>query len=285
MTPSPAPPRLSPANRLVADARRLLRQRRARADAGRHVIEGPRLIVEALDAGVDLDAVVVRADVPDDAVSAVLSRAVGRDIAVYSLDASTFDSVASTTTPQPALAIAVTPVHDVAAACAASLVLVLVGVADPGNAGTLLRAADAVGGAAVVFAGGSVDPYNPKTVRSAAGAAARVPIVVAPDVVDVLASLGEAGCTTVAAVPGGGADLDDVDLGARPAIVLGSEAHGLPAAVIDACSGAVSIPMAGRAESLNVAMAGTVLAFEVARRRRTVVSDTTVSDTNDPRDR
>ena len=107
----------------------------------------------------------------------------------------------------------------------------------------------------------------------------------APDVAEVLVSLGEAGFVTVAAVPAGGADLDGADLGSRTAIVLGSEAHGLPDEVVDACAGAVRIPMAGRAESLNVAMAGTVLAFEIARRRRVfVVSDTSgsgivVSDT------
>ena len=248
------------------------------------MIEGPRLIVEALDAGLHLDAVLVRDDAPDAAVSALLASRAALDVAMYSLDAATFDALASTTTPQPALAITVTPVHRLADVTAASLVLVLVGVGDPGNAGTLLRVADAVGDAAVVLTGGSVDPYNPKTVRSAAGATTRVPTVVAPDVAEVLVSLGEAGFVTVAAVPAGGADLDGADLGSRTAIVLGSEATGCPMRWSTRALARSASRWRG-AESLNVAMAGTVLAFEIARRRRAfVVSDTSgsgivVSDT------
>jgi TrmH family RNA methyltransferase len=142
------------------------------------------------------------------------------------------------------------------------LVLVAAGVADPGNLGTMLRSAEAAGAAGLVTTAGSVDPWNPKCVRAAAGALARVRV--APDVDP--AELRHLGVTLVGtAAAGGRAYTEPGALAAPLALVLGSEAHGLPADVpVDRV---VSIPHAGRAESLNVAMAATVLAFEAARQR------------------
>jgi len=171
--------------------------------------------------------------------------------------------VTTTVTPQPLLAVA--PRCDVpfgALAGRASFVLALAGLADPGNVGTILRSAEAAGADAVVLTEGSVDVFNPKVVRASAGALFHVPVVV-----DVpLARLGSLGVPLLGAVADGGVPYDAAPLDQPCALVLGSEAHGLPDGL--ALDGLVSIPHAGRAESLNVAMAATVLCFEVARRRR-----------------
>ena len=142
-------------------------------------------------------------------------------------------------------------------------------VADPGNAGTLLRSAEAAGCAGVVCCGG-VDPFGPKTVRASAGAVFLVPVVEVAPARHALASVGDAGIRRVGLAAHGGVPLDEVDLVGPVAFVLGSEAHGLPDGLAAALDEVVTIPMAGRSESLNVAMAGTLAVFEAARQRRSM---------------
>jgi TrmH family RNA methyltransferase len=155
-----------------------------------------------------------------------------------------------------------------AAAAAGPLALVLVGVSDPGNAGTLLRSAEAAGGGAVLFCDGSVDPYGPKTVRSSAGSLFRLAVTRETTSAAALAALAAAGVPALATVARGAPDYDAADLAGPVAFVLGNEAHGLAPDVAGATAGAVTIPMAGPTESLNVGMAGTILCFEALRQRR-----------------
>jgi TrmH family RNA methyltransferase len=146
-------------------------------------------------------------------------------------------------------------------------VVVCVDVRDPGNTGAVIRLADAAGADAVVCCDGTADPFNPKTVRASAGSVLHLPIVVggAPD--EVLAVLGARGMQRVAAVVRDGTPYTDLDVSGPLALVLGNEAAGLPDDMAGSIDDAVTVPMAGRAESLNVAMAAAVLCFEVRRRR------------------
>ena len=144
----------------------------------------------------------------------------------------------------------------------------LVEVSDPGNAGTLLRSAEAAGASAVVFCAGSVDPFNPKTVRSSAGSIFHVPVVEGISPASPWRRSAMPGVHRVGTVARGGVSLAEARLGGAVALVLGSEAHGLPDGLHAVLDELVTIPMAGRAESLNVAMAGTLFAFECARRRQ-----------------
>jgi len=246
--------------------RRLSRRRSARTGEGAFVIDGPTLLAEALDAGVAVDEVVAEPGCPP----AVLDRAAAAGAVVHRTREGMLARVVDTMTPRAMAAVA--RFGDVAAAEAARaagpLALVLVGVADPGNAGTLLRSAEAAGAGAVLFCAGSVDPYGPKCVRSSAGSVFR--LVVARDLAaaEALAAVGEAGATTVATVARGAQPYDAVDLARPVALVLGSEAHGLAAGLAAAVDTAVTIPMQGRTESLNVGMAGTILCFESLRQRR-----------------
>ena len=152
----------------------------------------------------------------------------------------------------------------------ASFVVVLDAVADPGNLGTILRSAEASGADLVVLTPGSVDPYNPKVVRASAGALFHVPVVDAT-LDDVVASgLTTIGTTSHDAVGRTVVAHTEVDFTGRVALVMGNEAAGLPDDWTDSSGPIrrwVTIPHVGRSESLNVAMATTVLAFEVARQR------------------
>jgi TrmH family RNA methyltransferase len=145
------------------------------------------------------------------------------------------------------------------------LVVVLDDVNDPGNAGTIVRTAEAVGAAAVVFAGASTDPFGPKTVRASAGSAFRVPLAEGGPTLEVVTRLRDGGFTAVGTVASGGTDQRDVDLTGDVALVLGSEAHGLDRAVVAALDQRVTIPMLGAVESLNVATAAAVLGYERIR--------------------
>jgi TrmH family RNA methyltransferase len=209
---------------------------------------------EALAAGLQLEAIYVGPGAPAFAAG---------NVPVVEVGAGVIERVASTVTPQPVLAVATR--CDVAIdAIAGSAVFVVVGagLADPGNVGTVLRSAEAAGADAVVLTEGSVDAFNPKVVRASAGALFHVPVVV--DVA--VGALGRLGLPLLGAVATGGVPYDEAPLDVPFALVLGSEAHGLPDGLT--VDGLVSIPHTGRAESLNVAMAATVLCFEAARRRR-----------------
>ncbi len=202
------------------------------------------------------------------AVAEVVRLALAAGARVHELAPGVIERVASTATPQPVLA--VFPALDVPDVPAeAQLVVVLADVRDPGNAGTVLRTADAAGVGAVVVCAGAVDPYNPKTVRASAGSLFHVPVVLGEDTATVLRRLGLAGYRRLGAAAHGGEDYAAVDWTVRTAIVLGNEAWGLPDGL--ELDGSVGIPMAGRAESLNVGMACAVLCFEALRQRRSTM--------------
>lgn len=141
-------------------------------------------------------------------------------------------------------------------------VLVLAGVADPGNVGTLVRSAAAAGWDAVVVAGGC-DPTNPKALRASAGGVFRIPVVRLRDAAGALAGLAAAGFTLWGAAARGGVAPTDVTRPERLALVIGGEAHGLPPGVADVCDLTVTIPLGGEVESLNAAAAGAVLLFSL----------------------
>jgi RNA methyltransferase, TrmH family len=152
------------------------------------------------------------------------------------------------------------------------LVAVLVGIADPGNAGTVIRVADAAGADAVLLAGDTVDPHNGKCVRASAGSLFHLPIGRSRDVAEVLAACRAAGLRLVAADAGAPESLDAAGRAgelARPtAWVFGSEAHGLPESVRAALDQALRVPIYGAAESLNLATAAAVCLYASATRQR-----------------
>jgi TrmH family RNA methyltransferase len=217
------------------------------------VVEGPSLVAQALAAGWEIEAQFVAPGA--DAVAEHDPRS-GQ---VFELAPNVIERVASTEAPQPVLAV----VRQRASLLPADADFVMVAdrLGDPGNAGTIIRSAEAAGAQAVVFTPGSVDPFNSKVVRATAGSLFRVPVVTAE-----LGALRAAGLRVLATSSHRGDAYTDADLTGRVALVVGNEAHGVPDdAPVD---GWVTIPHAGAAESLNVAMAATVLAFEVARQRR-----------------
>lgn len=183
------------------------------------------------------------------------------------------DSSGALISPQGVVATAI-PVHVPLADALGTLaegpatVVVLHEVRDPGNAGTLLRTADAAGADLVVLTSGSVDVFAPKCVRSSVGSLFHVPVVVGADPERLYTALDGAGIVTAATSGYAEQDLFEIELPDRLAWILGNEAHGLPEQVRGTAGLTVRIPLAGRAESLNVTTAATVCLFEQLRRRR-----------------
>jgi TrmH family RNA methyltransferase len=213
------------------------------------VVEGAGLLAQAVAAGWAVEAQYV----------APGADAVRCDAPLYELAPNVLERVATTEHPQPVIAVVHQRLQGLPVG--ATFVMVADRVADPGNAGTIIRSAEAAGAQAVAFTPGSVDPFNPKVVRATAGSLFRLPVVSCE-----LEELRAAGLQLLATSSHHGTPYTDVTLTGPVAVVVGNEAHGVPDdAPVD---GWITIPHAGAAESLNVAMAATVLAFEVARQRR-----------------
>jgi TrmH family RNA methyltransferase len=257
----------------VRRLRGLLQKRSARWSERAFVAEGAELLRTALRDGVPVESVYLAPEgVNDSEVQAVCQQAADAGARLFQLGPGVLERVANTVTPQPVLAVLPMLEHDDAMLTAApppgSLLVVLVDVRDPGNAGTVLRTADAAGVRGVVFSGDSVDPYNPKTVRASAGSLFHVPFSVHGDAPGLATSLAAAGFRTLASSSHDGQDYTQLDWTVPTAVFLGNESAGLDAAATAATSASVAIEMEGRAESLNVGVACAVICFEALRQRR-----------------
>ncbi len=237
------------------------------------VAEGVELLRTALAAGVAVESVYLAPAGAEDSLTAqICDRALSAGARLFPLAPGVLERVAETVTPQPVLT--VLPMLDgpmappFAAAAPHGLIVVLVDVRDPGNAGTVLRTADAAGVSAVIFSGDSVDPYNPKAVRASAGSLFHVPFGVQDEPAVLAAGLASAGYRTLATVVRDGDDYAALDWSLPTALFLGNEAAGLGADMQQAIGGSVAIPMEGQAESLNVGVACAVVCFEALRQRR-----------------
>jgi TrmH family RNA methyltransferase len=255
----------------VQRLRRLASRRADRWQAGCFVAEGAHLLDEALRAGASVEAVFVDRATATGAQLRLAERAAGAGAAVHEVAPGVLSRVGDTVTPQPLTAIVRMHHLDVEGLAAPALTVVCAGVSDPGNAGTIVRSALAAGCGAVVFCAGAVDMYNPKAVRASAGALFHLALVAGPEPAATLDALGGRGLRRVATVARGGTDHDRVDWTAASALVLGSESHGLPDGLAERIDEWTTIPMDPASESLNVAMAATVICFEAARQRRAAV--------------
>jgi TrmH family RNA methyltransferase len=252
----------------------LMRRLRALKNGGASenlmLIEGMRLVEEALRAGVAIVELAVSTRIgQSDRFHSFLHSIEVYGIATRWLDDSLFVALSEVETSQGVLAIARRPtfVED-ALYRECPLILVAAAIQNPGNVGALLRVAEAAGATGVYLTAGSADPFSWKALRGAMGSAFRLPCVCALDAEAVSARLRAHGVASVAAVASGGTPYDRVDLRRPLALWLGNEGAGLPDALVGRMDEHVTVPMAPQVESLNVAVAAGLLLFEAARQRR-----------------
>jgi RNA methyltransferase, TrmH family len=254
-------------------AARRLHKRALRERERAFLAEGPQAVREALASTNEVRELFVgRTYAARDASLVELARAHG--ITVHDVGDEVVAAISQTVTPQGLVAVCemVDVTLSAATAIPLSLVVVLSNVRDPGNAGTILRTADAAGADAVVFTTESVDPYNAKCVRGTAGSLWHVPVVVGADLAEASTALRTAGMQVLAADGEAPDDLDallDADaLRAPTAWVFGNEAWGLTSEQRAVCDRTVRIPIHGKAESLNLAAAAAVCLYASARAQR-----------------
>ncbi|MCV7103838.1 TrmH family RNA methyltransferase [Mycobacterium palustre] len=233
-----------------------------RRRAGRFLAEGPNLVEAASARGLVRDLFVTEA-----AARRHASLLAGLGAPAHLVTERAAKALSDTVTPAGLVAVCDMPEArlDDALAASPALVAVAVEIGEPGNAGTLIRVAHAMGAGAVILAGHSVDPYNGKCLRASAGSMFSIPVVAAPDADAAVTALRDAGLQVLATTVDGATRLDETDLSSPTAWLFGAEAHGLSAGLARAADHRVRIPMAGGAESLNVAAAAAICLYQSAR--------------------
>jgi TrmH family RNA methyltransferase len=248
-------------NPKVAAAARL-KKRAFREEDRRFLVEGVQAVGEALDEPGRLGSLFTT-----DGLDPLAIRALQAGVEVHEVTDDVMAKLTSTVTPQGVVGTAAFLDVGLDELPEDGCLTLLHEVRDPGNAGTVLRSADAAGAGGVVFTATSVDVYNPKTVRAAAGSHFHLPIVRGVETADAIAAVRARGYRVLAMATEGADDLYRTDLSGPVTFLFGNESHGLPDELIAAADGSVRVPQAGKAESLNLAAAATVCLFEWARRR------------------
>jgi RNA methyltransferase, TrmH family len=237
-----------------------------RRRAQRFLVEGVNLVEAAFGRGLVREVFVTEGAAQR--YAALLDR---QDVTVNLVTERAAKALSDTVTPVGLVAVCELPglgLDDVLAD-EPRLVAVGVEIGEPGNAGTLIRIADAMGAAAVIFGGRSVDPYNGKCLRASAGSVFSVPVAVEPDAGAAVTALQAAGLRVLATTVDGELSLDDVELDGPTAWLFGAEAHGLSPQLAQQADNRVAIPMSGGAQSLNVAAAAAICLYQSARAQRT----------------
>jgi TrmH family RNA methyltransferase len=250
----------------VRRLRRLVQKRSLRWSEGVCVLEGPDLINAALAVGQEFEAIYVDERAHSTEIAEVLERAQRSGVRVFRLRDGVIDKIADAQTPQPILAAVRVPQHDLSTLTADGLVMVLHDVRDPGNVGTIIRSADAAAVSAVVLTGQSVDPFNPKTLRATAGSIFNVPLAVAA-LEECIEYFRSRGARVLATVVKGDESFRRVNLNQPTVVLIGNEASGLDEQAVAMCDATITIPMAGRSESLNAGVAASLVCFEALYQR------------------
>lgn len=253
---------LAAGNARLKEIRKLAR-RAVRAERRQFLADGPKAVEGALDVPGCVQEVFTTAA----GIEAYADQLTGAEVTI--VEDRAMAGLSDSVTPAGVVALCRfldVPLRDIAG----PLVAICADVRDPGNAGTVIRCADAAGASGVILAGDSVDLYNPKTVRASVGSAFHLPIAVERDPLAAVAAAKAAGLTVLAADMHGEADIFDADdlLAAPTAWLFGNEAWGLPDELAAAADHVVSIPIFGRAESLNLSTAAALCLYESARAQR-----------------
>lgn len=259
-----------PSAALLRTARSLLR-RKVRREEGRFLAEGRQSVREALASPGVVEAVFFHwASAHENLDLIELAAAAG--IPRYGVSEQNLSTMVDTVTPQGVVALArnIDVGLDDVLAGPLNLVVICAQVRDPGNAGTVIRCADAAGADAVILSSDSVEVYNPKTVRASVGSIFHLPIVVGVDLAETISACRAAGLQILATDGATGVDLTELGetLGNPTAWVMGNESWGLPIEHLELADSTVAVPIYGRAESLNLATAAAVCLYASATAQR-----------------
>jgi TrmH family RNA methyltransferase len=246
-----------------------LKQKKYRTQTGLYIAEGVRLVEEAVIAGAPVEAILLSGDLQSGRYDKIITRVVSLGAEVYEVTEQVLAHVADTKTPQGVVAIVRQTAGDPTAFLQNKtnpLYLVLDGIQDPGNLGTMIRTADAVGATGVFLGTNCVDLYNPKVVRATMGSLFHLPLFEV-DLEQFLPLIKAQGVSVVGTATQAEKTVFQHDFTKGTALVIGSEAHGMSDSVAALVDQNISLPMPGQAESLNAAIASSVMLYEALRQR------------------
>ncbi|MEG6617054.1 RNA methyltransferase [Peptococcaceae bacterium 1198_IL3148] len=250
---------------------RKLSRRQFRQKEGKFFIEGIRFVEELLQSGWPVDALFYTVKLTESPRGAeLLAKAQQQNIDCWQIGADTLKEVTATDNPQGVLAQLAMPRHQLADMMCATikpLVVLVDGVQDPGNLGTIIRTADAMGVSGVVLLKGTADLYNPKTLRATMGSIFHLPIIVAAEVDEVMDFLQANNIKLAVGDPHADVAVHEIDFTKPMAIVVGNEANGPTLTTVSRAEIKATIPMPGNAESLNAAVACSIMLYEAIRQR------------------
>jgi TrmH family RNA methyltransferase len=242
-----------------------LLRRGQRREENAFLLEGSRAIADAIDASASIEELFVADDLADDPL---VTSADERGITTHVVGRPIIKAISDSVTPQGIVAVITSPLTSLdSLANVSGLIIILAGVSDPGNVGTLIRTAAAAKADAVIACDGTADPLNPKTARASAGALFTTRLVADVSLPDAVAVVSALGYRVAGAESEASDDIYTVDLVQPTALVLGNESWGLPENERELLDVHISIPMPGSVESLNVATAGSIIIFEALRQR------------------
>ena len=251
-------------NEKIKNITALLSTKKERDKQGLFVIEGLRIFQDTLKTAPRYikDIFVSESFLKEHPETEILSGTDEKEVKLYPVKDSIFDSISGTVTPQGILCTVKKPGHSLEEILTdAKKLLVLENIQDPGNLGTMLRTAEAAGVSGIVLSCDCADIYNPKVIRSTMGSVFRVPFVYVPSFTEALRSIKEQGITVYAAYLHGGESVSGVQFDEKCAIMIGNEGNGLSDTAVAEADKRVFIPMAGQIESLNAAIAAAILLF------------------------
>jgi RNA methyltransferase, TrmH family len=241
----------------------------ARGDEKLALLDGWHLLQEAASAAVPLEAVALAGDPPDATAARTLEALARRQVRIESVSRAVLEAMSPVRTPSGVVALALRPAVELPRLLRPdpALVVVAIDVQDPGNLGSIVRAAEAGGATGVIAAGASADPWSWKALRAAMGSTFRLPALRRRDESTVLDELRQAGVMLVATVPRSGVAMQDVDFSKPVGVIVGGEGPGLDDRMLTRADARVSIPMQNPVESLNVSIAAALLVYEARRQR------------------
>jgi len=248
-----------------------LQMKKSRDEYNKFLIEGKKLFLEALDYNVPISMVLISQSYAESNKHQEYADALSeRNIPLYYADDKVFKGACETDTPQGIIAVAAKLKYDfdsIIAKDKLSLVL-LHELRDPGNVGTIIRTADACGLDAVVISKGSSDLYKGKTIRATMGSLFHIPVIQGIDTEEIIHKLKQSGVVTIGADPHSSISCTKLPYHRKSAIIIGNESQGISSGIKDMLDINATIPMPGRAESLNAGIAASILMYELYVRKR-----------------
>ena len=247
-----------------------LQMKKARDEYGKFLIEGEKLFWEALDYNVPISMVLISQSYAESSKHQEYAAALtGRNIPLHYADDRVFKGVCETDTPQGIIAVAEKLKYDIDSIISKdklSLIL-LHELRDPGNLGTIIRTADACGLDAVAISKGSADLYNGKTIRATMGSLFHIPVIQGVDTAEIIDKLKQRGVVTIGADPHSSINCTELPYQMKSAIIIGNESQGISSEIKEMLDINTTIPMPGRAESLNAGIAASILMYELYVRK------------------